>query len=64
MAENASHETTMKLFELLMVKGEHCTLLACGFQFRHEKLSPSLRAELLDVVRRMNGFATQVFHFK
>lgn len=54
----------MSLFQLLMVRGEHCTLLACGFQFRHEKLSTGLRSELLDAVRRMNGLPTQIFHFK
>lgn len=58
MAEN---RPAMNLFQLLMVKGEHCTLLACGFQFRHEKLSPGLRSDLLDIVRRVNGYPTQVF---
>lgn len=53
----------MTLYQLLMVKGDHCTLLACGFQFRHEKLSSGLRSDLLDIVRRMNGHPTQCFKF-
>lgn len=52
---------SMQLFHLLMMQGEHCTLLACGFQFRHERLSPGFRADLLDIVRRMNGYPTQIF---
>lgn len=64
MAENHTNASTMTLFELLMVRGEHCTLLACGFQFRHEKLSTGLRSELLDAVRKMNGHPTQIFHYK
>lgn len=52
----------MNLFELLMTRNEHCSLLACGFSFKHTQLGPGTRAELLNIVRRVNGRPTQCFN--